>query len=86
MACGVPVVAFDNPAGDWILHHERNSLRTPRTVDGLYDALDRLVTDGDLRAQLREHALADIAKGHSDWPSALSGIYDYLCDPERGAS
>jgi glycosyltransferase involved in cell wall biosynthesis len=85
MACGVPVVAFDNPAGDWILHHEQNALRTPRTVDGLFDALDRLVTDGELRSKLRAQGLADIAAGHSDWPRALSGIYDYLCDPERGA-
>ena len=38
MACGAPVVAFDNPAGDWVLHHERNALRCPRTVDGLADA------------------------------------------------
>ncbi len=35
MACGVPVIAFDNPAGDWILEHDRNSLRCRRTVDGL---------------------------------------------------
>jgi GT2 family glycosyltransferase/glycosyltransferase involved in cell wall biosynthesis len=82
MACGVPVVAFDNPAGDWILHHEENALRAPRTVDGLFDALDRMVTDDELRSKLRAQGLTDIAAGHADWPGALSGIYDYLCDPE----
>jgi glycosyltransferase involved in cell wall biosynthesis len=86
MACGVPVVAFDNPAGDWILHHEQNALRTPRTVDGLFDALDRMVTHRDLRSRLRDQGLADIAAGHSDWPLALRGIYDYLCDPEAGSA
>ena len=44
MACGVPVVAFDNPAGDWILHHDENALRCRRTVDGLADAITRLRT------------------------------------------
>ena len=45
MACGVPVVAFDNPAGNWILEHEVNSLRCRRTVDGLSEAMSRLVVD-----------------------------------------
>jgi O-antigen biosynthesis protein len=81
MACGVPVVAFDNPAGNWVLHHERNSLRCPRTVDGLADAVERIARDGALRARLGEEALATIATGHSDWGKALSGIHAYLSDP-----
>jgi len=86
MACGTPVVAFDNPAGDWILHHEQNSLRCPRTVDGLADSLTRLATDGALRQRLGEQGLADIAARHGDWPSALSGIYGFLCDPAGAGS
>src|SRR5829696_1878842 len=81
MACGVPVVAFDNPAGNWVLHHERNSLRCPRTVDGLADAVTRIASDGALRAHLGEEALATIATGHSDWAKALGGIHAYLSDP-----
>jgi O-antigen biosynthesis protein len=81
MACGTPVVAFDNPAGDWILHHEQNALRCPRTVDGLADALTRVATDGALRQRLGSQALADIAARHSDWDAALAGIYGFLCDP-----
>ena len=38
LACGAPVVAFDNPAGDWILRHEQNCLRCPRTADGVIEA------------------------------------------------
>ena len=89
MACGTPVVAFDNPAGDWILHHEQNSLRCPRTVDGLADALLRLATDGAMRQRLGEQGLADIAARHGDWTAALSGIHAFLGDPaapSRGAS
>ena len=86
MACGTPVVAFDNPAGDWILHHEQNSLRCPRTVDGLAEALTRLATEGALRQRLGEQGLADIAAHHSDWTAALSGIYGFLCDPRGRGS
>jgi GT2 family glycosyltransferase/glycosyltransferase involved in cell wall biosynthesis len=85
MACGAPVVAFDNPAGDWILHDERNALRCPRTVDGLADALVRIASDGALRRRLGTQALADIAARHGDWEAALSGIYPFLCDPTGAA-
>ena len=82
MACGVPVVAFDNPAGYWLLDHEGNSLRCRRTVDGLAEALGRLVGDASLREQLGAGALETIAAGFSSWDQALSGVYDILCDPE----
>ena len=82
MACGVPVVAFDNPWGHWILRDGENALLARRTVTGLVDALDRLVTDGDLRARLRAQGLADIAAHHGSWDAAFRSIYDYLCDPE----
>ncbi len=82
MACGVPVVAFDNPAGDWILHHDVNSLRARRTIDGLADAIEALAADGGLRARLSAGAIDTIAGGFADWDEALGGIYDYLCDPD----
>ena len=82
MACGVPVVAFDNPWGHWILRDEENSLLAKRTVDSLADQLERLCQDAELRRRLSAQGLADIAERHSDWGAALSGIYGYLCDPE----
>ena len=75
------MVAFDNPAGSWILRHEQNCLLSLTTVDGLRDALERLCTDAELRERLAEQGVRDIASRHSDWDSALSGIYAYLCDP-----
>jgi glycosyltransferase involved in cell wall biosynthesis len=86
MACGVPVVAFDNPWGHWVLEHEENSLLAKRTVDGLVDSLERAVVDYELRQRLRKGALATIAAGHAQWQPALSGIYGYLCDPEGQSS
>jgi GT2 family glycosyltransferase/glycosyltransferase involved in cell wall biosynthesis len=81
LACGAPVVAFDNPAGDWIIQHEKNSLRCPRTVDGLVEGLERMATDTVLRRRLAQQGLEDIAARHSRWEPALAGIYPYLCDP-----
>jgi O-antigen biosynthesis protein len=82
MACGVPVVAFDNPWGHWILRDEENSLLAKRTADHLADQLERLCVDKPLRERLSGQALRDIAAGHGDWDTALAPIYDYLCDPE----
>jgi GT2 family glycosyltransferase/glycosyltransferase involved in cell wall biosynthesis len=82
MACGVPVVAFDNPAGNWILEHEVNSLRCRRTVDGLAQALERLVAEPDLRERLGRGAEATIAARFSDWTAAFAPVHDILSDPE----
>jgi glycosyltransferase involved in cell wall biosynthesis len=82
MACGVPVVAFDNPWGHWILRDGENSLLAKQTVDSLADRLQRLCEDAELRRRLSANGLADIAERHSDWDGALSGIYGYLTDPE----
>ena len=83
MACGVPVVAFDNPWGHWILKDGHNSLLAQRTVPSLTDKLHRLCTDEELRRTASANALADIAASHADWSTAFSGIHAYLSDPER---
>ena len=83
MACGVPVVAFDNPAGYWLLRDGENSLLARRSADSLTDALERLVRDPELGRQLSRQGLQDIAEGHSSWEKALAGVYEYLSDPER---
>jgi len=82
MACGVPVVAYDNPAGYWILRHEENSILVRRTVDGVLEGVERLVLDSGLRSKLSAGALQSIQDQHSDWDEALSGIYSFLSDPE----
>jgi GT2 family glycosyltransferase/glycosyltransferase involved in cell wall biosynthesis/predicted SAM-dependent methyltransferase len=82
MACGVPVVAFENPWGHWILRDQENCLLAKRTVDSLADRLERLCVDQEMRQRLAKRGLADIAAHHADWDKALVGIYPYLCDPE----
>jgi GT2 family glycosyltransferase/glycosyltransferase involved in cell wall biosynthesis len=81
MACGVPIVAFDHRAADWLLRHDENSIRTRRTKDGLVGGLMRAATDPALRVRLGAQAAADIDERHSNWDDALAGVYDFLCDP-----
>jgi O-antigen biosynthesis protein len=78
MACGVPVVAFDLPAGYWILDHDRNSLLARRTVDSLVDRISHLVENGEVRARLRSGAVESIASAHYSWEENLSGIHAAL--------
>ena len=85
MACGAPSVAFDSPDFTWLLRDGQNALLTERTVDGLTDALERLVVDTELRQRLSEQGLRDIAAHHSSWEKALAGIYPFMCDPEGAA-
>lgn len=82
LACGVPVVAFDHPAGDWLLRHEHNSLRTRRTRDGLVDALARLTGDPALRVRLGANGAADVVERFADWDRSLADVYGFLSDPE----
>ncbi|HXZ99232.1 MAG TPA: glycosyltransferase [Candidatus Binatia bacterium] len=82
MACGAAVVAFDNPAGHWLLRDGVNCLLAPRTVDGLVDRLETLALDPVLRRRLARRGLEEIAERHSDWDEALSGIHGFLTDPE----
>lgn len=82
MACGVPVVAFDNPYGEWVLKDGQNSLLAMRTVDSLVERLEELCVDGEKRRSMSENALRTIAAGHSNWDTALEPVYPYLCNPE----
>lgn len=78
MACGVPVVAFDLPAGYWVLRDGHNSLLAKRTVDGLVEQLTRMVEDDDLRGRLAAGAVSTIAENHDSWSENLSSVHDAL--------
>ena len=83
MACGTAVVAFENPAGDWLLRHDDNCIRSPQTADGLAAEIIALACDHDRRQRLAKQGLADIAARHARWDQNLAGVYGYLCDPEE---
>jgi glycosyltransferase involved in cell wall biosynthesis len=84
-ACGVPVVAFDLPAGYWILKDGENSLLARRTIGSLAEKLERLVTDHELRQRLSMGATANAREHHSSWTAAFGDLYGFLCDPEAAA-
>ncbi|MEO8899609.1 MAG: glycosyltransferase [Candidatus Dormibacter sp.] len=85
MACGGAVIAFDNPAGHWLLKSGENCLLTEMSATSIADAIVRLVEDRPLRERLATNALARIDEQHADWTAALSGVHPYLCDPEGRA-
>jgi O-antigen biosynthesis protein len=85
MACGVPVVAFDNPAARWLLRDDETCLVAERTVDGVRDALARLVEDAQLRRRLARRGLELIESSHGDWDASLEGVFAFMSDPQRTA-
>lgn len=82
MACGTPVVAFDNPAGDWILRDGLNAVRCRRTVDALAEAVGGLVDDPGRRVALGAAASRTIADRFASWPEALDEVHAILSDPD----
>ncbi|MEO7803579.1 MAG: glycosyltransferase [Actinomycetota bacterium] len=82
MASGCLVVSNVNPSGKWILRSEENCLLAPPTVESVFLALERGLTDVALRTRLTHQALEDIRRGHSDWTPIMDDIYGYLCNPE----
>jgi glycosyltransferase involved in cell wall biosynthesis len=85
MACGGTVIAFDNPAGHWLLRSGENCLLTEMSPTSIADAIVKLVEDSSLRQGLASNALARIAEQHADWAVPLATIHPYLCDPEGRA-
>jgi glycosyltransferase involved in cell wall biosynthesis len=81
MASGLPTVSTDSVGVVDCLRHEENGLlHEPGDVAGLRAALDRLLTDGDLRARLATTALEEVRRLYS-WPvlaRSIDGVYRSL--------
>lgn len=80
-SCGAPVVAFDLPAGYWILRDRENSLLARRTVDSLAERIGELVADAELRRRLSRGGLDLIERHHASWDANLAGIHAALGAP-----
>ncbi|SMG12349.1 Glycosyltransferase, GT2 family [Agreia pratensis] len=83
MASGVAMVAPDSDWFKWLFKDGENSVLTMRTLDDIVEKLDLLVRDKALRSRIQSNALDTIQANHSQWDTALGGIYDYLSDPEK---
>ncbi len=81
MAAGVPVVAFDCPAGPGEIVRDGvdGLLVNPGDIRGLADSLDRLMSDSGLRDELSRNAVAVAERFSSSkiverWEGLLAGI------------
>ncbi|MBX9718891.1 MAG: glycosyltransferase, partial [Microbacteriaceae bacterium] len=81
MASGAAMVAPDSNWFRWLFDDE-NALLTMRTVDDIVAKLNMLIESDTTRAAVQAAGLRTIDEGHSDWDAVMSGIYDYMVDPE----
>jgi glycosyltransferase involved in cell wall biosynthesis len=86
MACGVPVVAFDNPAGHWVLHDDVNSRLCRRTPESLRSTLAELALDPATRVRLGAEGERTIDRHHGDWHAVGERFASILADPEGCAT
>jgi len=82
MASGALVVTNVNPYGSWLLKDGENCLLAEPTAESLCAALEKALTDDELRASLTANAVADIQQNRSDWTSKIEGAYRFMCNPE----
>jgi glycosyltransferase involved in cell wall biosynthesis len=82
MASGVAMVAADSTWFRWLFEDGRNADLTMRTLDDVVARLESLILDTERRKSIAAAGTATIDARHSDWDEALSGVYDYMCDPE----
>lgn len=85
MASGAAMVVPDSPWFRWLFQPGENARTTMMTYEEVVAGIDDLVRDADARHAIRDAGLATIDAAHSDWDSALDGIYEFLCDPEANA-
>jgi GT2 family glycosyltransferase/glycosyltransferase involved in cell wall biosynthesis len=80
MACGVAVVANDNPANKWLFEHEVNCLLAEPTSSCILEELRRVATDAALRQRLSAAGARRVAK--TTWEQQIEKIYQALTQLE----
>lgn len=80
MAFGLPVIASDQGAAPEIMTHgEEAWLVSPQNEGALAAALDRLISDRDLRSAMGNAALARVARfPHQRWDQTARVVWDFL--------
>lgn len=74
-ACGCPMVINDTPNANWLLARDE-ALYCDMTVDGIADAILRLLEDTDLHASLSAAALAHARK--ATWEAEADKVAGFL--------
>jgi len=82
MASGCLVVSNYNPATTWVLQDGVNCLLSDPSASCLADAMERALTDIELRARITAEALAMIQERYSNWEEQIEKIYSFMCVPK----
>jgi glycosyltransferase involved in cell wall biosynthesis len=86
MACGTPVVASDLPsATEWVRDGETGLVVPPRNATALVNAVDRLLSDGALRARLGRAAREVVAE-RADHDRHMQRVEEIYYDLAEGRS
>lgn len=76
MAAGIPIVATNIEGYARVLHHEQDALLvTPKDVNELVKAIERLIDNPDLREQLSQQGQLTVQ--HYSWEKVAGQIMDY---------
>jgi glycosyltransferase involved in cell wall biosynthesis len=73
MASGMATVSNINPATSWLLRDGENCLLSPPLPTPVADRLRRLVEDPELRAQIREAGLREVARFR--WEDQIESVW-----------
>jgi O-antigen biosynthesis protein len=76
MACGCPVITNKNPANSWFLKDEDNCLLTEPSITCIYEKIDKLMTNTELRKHLTISGIKSIS-GYQ-WENQMEKIYKFI--------
>lgn len=72
--CGLPVAATDDEGAPHVVAHEVSGLITPASETAFSQAVERLVTDRELRLRLGARAAGHVARNHSASANCLDMV------------
>lgn len=83
MASGALVIQNENPTAMWLLRDGDTCLLATPTADDLYRKLKVGLLETNLREKIVAAALENIRAKHSDWASAMDGMYHFMERPNN---
>jgi glycosyltransferase involved in cell wall biosynthesis len=76
MACGVPVVSNSGPQVEWYCEHGVNSLIAKPFPSAIFEQIELLILNRDLREKLIENGIAKTSD--SDWVKESIKIQNFI--------
>ncbi len=76
MACGCPVVTNNGPQSEWYCKDNINSLLSEPTPSAVFNNLNTLINDINLRAKIREGGIESTSK--NTWDSEIEKVFQFI--------